>query len=120
MRTSVKRGDLHWADLTPRSGSEQKGRRPVVIVSSDGFNDVPSWRSVIVVPVTTSSRQAPRGPTAVRISAATSGLSQDSIAVCHQITTLDRSKIEARIGALSQAEIASVEQGILAACDLAP
>ncbi|RLE34887.1 MAG: hypothetical protein DRJ61_04255, partial [Acidobacteria bacterium] len=36
----MKRGDLCWADLKPRSGSEQQGRRPVVIVSSDGFNDV--------------------------------------------------------------------------------
>ena len=116
----MKRGDLYWAELTPRSGSEQQGRRPVVIVSSDGFNDVPSWRSIIVIPVTTSSRQARRGPTAVPISAAGSGLSQGSVAVCHQITTLDRSKVQTRIGVLPQKEMERIEQGILAACDLAP
>jgi mRNA interferase MazF len=114
----MKRGDLYWAELKPRSGSEQQGRRPVVIVSSDGFNEVPGWRSIIVIPVTTSSHQARRGPTAVPLSATVSGLSRNSIAVCHQITTLDRSKIDTRIGALSRAEIEGIDEGIFAACDL--
>ena len=116
----MKRGDLYWAELKPRSGSEQRGRRPVVIISSDGFNDVPTWRSIIVVPVTTSHRQAVRGPTVVTLSGTGSGLSPNSMAVCHQITTLDRSKIDTQIGALSQIEMEAIEQGILAACDLSP
>jgi mRNA-degrading endonuclease toxin of MazEF toxin-antitoxin module len=49
----MKRGDLYWADLIPRSGSEQTGRRPVIIVSHDGFNHTPGWRSIIVVPIST-------------------------------------------------------------------
>jgi mRNA-degrading endonuclease toxin of MazEF toxin-antitoxin module len=48
------RGEIYWADLHPRSGSEQSGRKPVLIVSHDGFNCVPAWRSVIVVPLSTS------------------------------------------------------------------
>src|SRR5260370_34757511 len=61
---TVKRGDVFWADLAPRSGSEQTGRRPVIIVSHDGFNATPGWRSVIVVPLSTSAKRAQRGPTA--------------------------------------------------------
>jgi mRNA interferase MazF len=114
----MKRGELYWARLFPRSGSEQKGRRPVLVVSSDGFNEVPTWRSLIVIPVTTSTRQAQRGRTTVSVSAAESGLPEDSLAVCHQITTLDRSKVEGRIGALSGDAMARVEEGIAAACDL--
>ena len=38
---TMKRGDVYWADLVPRSGSEQTGRRPVVVVSHDGFNQTP-------------------------------------------------------------------------------
>jgi mRNA-degrading endonuclease toxin of MazEF toxin-antitoxin module len=34
----MKRGGVYWADLVPRSGSEQTGRRPVIVVSHDGFN----------------------------------------------------------------------------------
>lgn len=54
----MKRGEVYWADLVPRSGSEQVGRRPVVVVSHDGFNQTPGWMSVIVVPVSTSASQA--------------------------------------------------------------
>ncbi len=114
----MKRGELYWARLVPRSGSEQRGRRPVVVVSSDGFNETPTWRSIIVIPVTTSLRQGRRGPTAVPLSAADTGLPEDSVAICHQITTLDRSKVEARIGALPREAIERVEDGITAACDL--
>ena len=114
----VRRGDVYWAVLQPRSGSEQADRRPVVIISNDGFNDVPSWRSIIVIPVTTSSRQALRGPTVVALSGVGSELSPNSFVVCHQITTLDRSKIDTRIGALSREETTEIEEGIRAACDL--
>jgi len=116
----MKRGDLYWAELKPRSGSEQTGHRPVVIISNDGFNQVPSWRSIIVIPVTTSSRQGVRGPTVVPLSGTGSVLNQNSVAICHQITTLDRAKLDERIGRLSPAELHDVEQGIFAACDLPP
>ena len=59
----MKRGDLYWAVLAPRSGSEQQGRRPVIVVSHDGFNQTTAWRSVIVVPISSSATQAHRGPT---------------------------------------------------------
>ncbi len=35
----MKRGEVYWAELTPRSGSEQQGRRPVVVISHDVFNE---------------------------------------------------------------------------------
>ena len=34
----MKRGDVYWADLVPRSASEQQGRRPVIVISDDAFN----------------------------------------------------------------------------------
>ena len=64
----MKRGEVYWADLTPRSGSEQRGRRPVVVISHDAFNQTPGWRSIIVVPLSTSVAQAGRGPSAVLLS----------------------------------------------------
>lgn len=114
----MQRGELYWVRLAPRSGAEQRGRRPAVIVSNDGFNQVSTWRSFIIVPLTTSARQARRGPSMVVLSARETGLSKDSHAICHQITTLDRSKIEQPIGALSRESMQRVEQGIAAACDL--
>jgi mRNA interferase MazF len=72
----------------------------VIVISHDGFNQIPGWRSIIVVPVSTSGLQAKRGPTVVALPAGAAGLSKSSIAVCHQVTTLDRAKLTRRIGVL--------------------
>jgi mRNA interferase MazF len=115
----MKRGEVYWASLSPRSGSEQQGTRPVIIVSHDGFNQTPSWRSVIVVPVSTSLTQARRGPTVVPLPAGSGGIPKDNIALCHQVTTLDRSKLTSQVGELSEAllddigEALKVAQGLL-------
>jgi len=114
----MKRGDLYWADLIPRSGSEQKGRRPVLVVSHNGFNQVPGWRSVIVVPLSTSATQALRGPTAIHLPEGAGGLKKASIALCHQVTTLDRSKLTELIGTLSPGLLAEIDEGLRAALAL--
>jgi len=114
----MKRGEVYWADLAPRSGSEQQGWRPVIVISHDAFNQTQAWRSVIVVPLSTSVAQAGRGPSAVLLPQGAAGLGKDSIALCHQVTTLDRSKLTQRIGELSSAELSQVEDGLKAAMDL--
>lgn len=114
----MRRGEVFWADLRPRSGSEQRGRRPVIVMSNDGFNLTPTWRSVIVVPVSTSEAQARRGPTAVALAAGAGGLSRGGVAICHQVTTLDRAKLTERLGTLAPAMLAAVESGLEAALDL--
>lgn len=114
----MKRGDVYVAELVPRSGSEQTGRRPVIVVSHDGFNSTPNWRSIIVVPLSTSANQARRGLTAILIDQGEGGNSQDSVALCHQVTTLDRSKLKQRLGKLSAEKMLEIEQGLKAAMDM--
>jgi mRNA interferase MazF len=114
----MTRGDIYWADLSPRSRSEQSGRRPVIVVSHDGFNQTREWRSVIVVPMSTSKAQAKPGVTAVEIPAGANGLNRPGIAICHQVTTVDRSKLTQYTGRLSRALLASVDEGLRAALDL--
>ncbi len=114
----MKRGEVHWADLVPRSGSEQTGRRPVVVVSHDGFNQTPGWRSIIVVPISTSATPGARRLTVVEIPAGAGGLPKMSVAVCHQVTTLDRAKLTKRIGSLPVEILRDVEEGLKAAMAL--
>lgn len=114
----MKRGDVYWADLMPRSGSEQTGRRPVIVVSHDGFNQAPHWRSIVVVPISTSDSQARRSLTTPELPAGSASLRRTSVAVCHQVTTLDRSKLSERLGQLSPELMARVEEGLKAALDL--
>jgi mRNA-degrading endonuclease toxin of MazEF toxin-antitoxin module len=81
-------------------------------MSHDGFNRTPSWRSVIVVPVTTAAPQARRGPTAVALPAGAGGLPQESTALCHQVTTLDRAKLRTHVGSLTTTQLTDVEDGL--------
>jgi mRNA interferase MazF len=114
----MRRGEVYWADLVQRSGSEQTGRRPVIVISHDGFNLTPAWRSIIVVPVSTSASQGNRGPTVIQIPGGAAGLPTISFALCHQVTTLDRAKLTKRIGALGPESLKELELGLKAAMDL--
>jgi mRNA-degrading endonuclease toxin of MazEF toxin-antitoxin module len=46
----VKRGDIYLVSLDPTLGHEQRGTRPVLVVSPDAFNSF--TRVPIVVPIT--------------------------------------------------------------------
>jgi len=116
--TQMRRGEVYWAQLVPRSGSEQRGRRPVIVVSHDGFNQTPAWRSIIVVPISTAAVQAQRGPTAVGLAAGAGGLPKQSIAICHQVTTLDKAKLVQRIGILDSQLLNLIDNGLKAALQL--
>lgn len=110
---------MWWADVAPRSGSEQHGRRPVVVVSHDAFNETDTWKSIIVVPLSTSIAQARRGPTAVAIPRGAAGLLHTSVALCHQVTTLDRSKLTSQIGMLPTGLLEDLDAGLRASLALA-
>lgn len=114
----MRRGELYWADLVPRSGSEQTGRRPVLVISHDGFNQIPAWRSIIVVPISASATRGSRGPTVIELPAGTAGLLKISFILCHQVTTLDRTKLNKKIGTLPGHVLRETEEGLKAAMDI--
>ena len=103
------RGDIYFADLQPRSGSEQSGRRPCIIVSSDAFNEAHAWRSITVVPLTSSERWQTPSPTTLLFKAGECGLPKSCAALAHQITTIDRAKlVGSRIGSLDARQLAEL------------
>jgi mRNA interferase MazF len=90
----------------------------VLVISNNGFNEIESWRSVVVVPCSTSDNQRARGPTAIPLKKGAGGLRRSSVVVCHQITTLDRDKLLTRWGMLDTHELAAVEDGLRSALEL--
>jgi mRNA interferase MazF len=50
-------GDLVWTDFDPRTGREQGGRRPALVVSSAEFTQLTGF--VIICPITTRIRPFP-------------------------------------------------------------
>jgi len=87
------------AALDPIRGSGQAGRRPVLVVSREQINQLLSV--VNVIPLTSRKSEARViYPNEVLLPAGTAGLRVDSIALCYQIRTLDKSRLERDLGEL--------------------
>jgi mRNA interferase MazF len=87
------------ASLDPTTGSEQAGRRPVLVISRERINQL--LPVVNVIPLT--SRKSPERtiyPNEVLLPAGMAGLRVDSIALCYQIRTLDKERLEQDWGEL--------------------
>ena len=52
------RGEIWNADLDPTRGREQAGKRPVIVVSTDRFNEGPA-ELVVVLPITSKAKGIP-------------------------------------------------------------
>ena len=102
---------IFLASLDPTKGSEQAGKRPVLVISQERINQL--LPVVNVIPLT-SRKSASRViyPNEVLLPAGVAGLRMDSIALCYQIRTLDKSRLERDLGELVDA---SLRQEILEA-----
>ena len=96
----MKRYDIHWALLDPTQGAEMAKTRPVVIVSRDVLNAC--LQTVTVCPLTTQLHPTWRS----RLQVLCNGRPAD-IAV-DQIRTVSKTRLGARVGALSEDEAASL------------
>ncbi|MEM7532653.1 MAG: type II toxin-antitoxin system PemK/MazF family toxin [Chloroflexota bacterium] len=87
------------ASLDPIEGSEQGGRRPVLVVSRERINQL--IPVVNVIPITSRKSSARTiYPNEVLLPSDKSGLKVDSIALCYQVRTLDKSRLKNSIGEL--------------------
>src|SRR3989442_1902485 len=101
---AIRRGDIWWCDLGPALGSAPAGRRPVLVVSADGFN-ASNLRTVIAAALTTNVVRA-RRPANVLIEQGTAGLARDSVVMVSQIRTLHKATLAERSGRLSRSRMA--------------
>ena len=81
----MKRGEIWLVALDPTQGHEQKGRRPVLIVSPDAFNRV--TKVPIVLPITSGGKFARMAGFAVLLTGA--GTKTTGIVRCDQPRALD-------------------------------
>jgi mRNA interferase MazF len=95
---------IFLASLDPTQGSEQAGKRPVLVISRERINELLSV--VNVVPLT-SRKSALRTiyPNEVLLPAGLAGLKVDSIALCYQIRTLDKTRLERDLGELADVNL---------------
>jgi mRNA interferase MazF len=114
MSQLIRRGDVFWANLDPTVGVEIKKKRPVVVMSNDVINQ--RSRLVIVVPLTTNLARL--SPSHVLIPRGEGGLNQDSKVLTEQIRAIDKQRLVAKIGTLSNRFLRLIEQAIRNSLDM--
>lgn len=103
----MERGDVYLVSLDPTAGHEQRGTRPVLIVSPGAFNRL--TRTPVVLPVTTGGNFARTAGFAVSLMGA--GTQTTGVVRCDQPRALD---IGARQGRKLESLPASVMDEVLA------
>ncbi|MBM3908671.1 MAG: type II toxin-antitoxin system PemK/MazF family toxin [Gemmatimonadetes bacterium] len=103
----ILRGDVRWADLEPTRGREQAGRRPVLVLSHDVFNE----RSGTVIAVALTS-QEPRAGFPLTLALGDRALPKASWVKISQVRTLASERVGRRIGRASAEELAQVVEGL--------
>lgn len=107
----MRQGEVWFADLNPTKGSEQSGKRPVVIVSGNTLND--TLPIVIVVPITSKIKSY---PTCVLLLASrANGLEKDSEVVPFQIRAVAKKRLTKRVGVTTEAELREILKGLFLA-----
>ena len=90
----MKQGEIWYAELSPTQGSEQAGRRPVVIVSGNLLNQ--HLPIVIVVPVTTKIKNY-KGNPIIKPSPAT-GLTSESEMLIFHVRSVSKDRLKEKLG----------------------
>ena len=102
----ILRGEIRWADLNPVKGHEQGGKRPVLILSQDVFNQ----RSGTAIAMAITS-QPQRAGFPLTLEVLSVKLPKRSWVKISQIRTLSTERIGRKIGFISPEELSDVIAG---------
>jgi mRNA interferase MazF len=97
------RGEVWLAALDPVGPGEQGGTRPVLVVSTKGFNAWPVGL-VIVVPITTRDRGF-----AHHIGIAGGGLDRPSFAMPEYVRSIAQRRLQRLLGSADQSAVTAVD-----------
>jgi mRNA interferase MazF len=103
----ILRGDVVWADLSPVVGHEQAGRRPVVVLSADVFNE----RSGTVIALAlTSQPQRAAFPLTLELKSLT--FRKRAWAKISQVRTLSTRRLGRKLGRVAPEELDRLVEGL--------
>ena len=103
----ILRGEVRWAELNPTRGHEQAGRRPVLILSQDIFNQ----RSGTVIAMALTSQPQKAGfPLTYPLES--KQLKKASWVKISQIRTLSVERIGKKLGAIEPEQLSEIIDGL--------
>lgn len=103
----ILRGEIRWANLDPTIGREQKGLRPVLIISDNTFN---RYSQTVIALAITSQKQKAGFPLTLKLNS--KDLPKESWVKISQIRTLSIKRIGAKITTASEEEISKAIEGL--------
>ena len=96
----VNKWEIYFCSLDPTLGSEQKGTRPVLIVSNDTVNHI--LPIVTVLPLSKLKPGDKIYPSEVLLPAVSTGLPKDSIAMVQQVRTVAQTRLTSLSGRINE------------------
>ena len=103
----ITRGDILWADLGAAAGREQKGARPILVLSHSIFNEK---SGTVIAAALTSKPQRAGFPLTLELKS--KGLPKKSWVKISQVRTLAVERLSQKIGKASAEETNLVVEGL--------
>ncbi len=105
----IQRGDIYYANLSPVTGSEQGGIRPVLIIQ----NNIGNCHSpTVIAAAITGYVEGKRQPTHVRLKGSSCGLFRDSTVLLEQLRTLDKTRLDEYMGSVGEDKMREVDAAL--------
>ena len=105
----MKQGEIYFANLNPGMGNEQRGLRPVVIVSGNAMND--HFGVVIVMPL--SSKIKKYAGCVIIKKDKTNNLKLDSEVITFQLRALSKECLTRKTGVISADQLHELKKKLL-------
>lgn len=114
---SPKRGEIYWLNFNPATGAEMRDPHPALIIQNDVANGV---SGLTIVAAITSTLQVARLPVGIQIEPKESGLPHLSVVHLGHIYTVDKQRMERRIGILSDKKMREIDRAISISLGIVP
>jgi len=104
----MKQGDIYLVDLNPVIGNEQKGIRPMVIISGNAMND----HLNICIACSLSSRIKKWAGCIVLKKDKRNNLDEDSEVITFQVRTISKDRMIKKIGEITREQLEIIKKGL--------
>lgn len=105
----MKQREIWLADLNPVKGKEQKGMRPVVVISGNAMND--HLDIIIACPLTSNVKKF--AGCIVLEPDEMNQLDKQSEILTFQIRTITKARLIKKIGKISELQLATIKDGLM-------
>lgn len=106
----IDRGDVHWLAPDDSRGPAPEYAHPHVVVQDDVFNH--SRITTVVVCALTSNLHRATEPGNVLLEPGEGDLPKQSVVVVSQVSSVEKARLGARIGSLSEARVEQILAGL--------